>query len=188
MEQQKTLWKNQWLSIKDNDGYFYLHENTRKGTVVVFPFRYTGDDTSIEVLVHQEVCPAHVEDLDISAASITGGIRHDSSPEDAALEELLEEAGYSATIEELIAMGSVYPSKMSDTKAYLFAVDCTGKEQGQALGDGSKFEEGSYSQWISLKDALYVNDALFQTCMARFFLSPVLLNENGPLKLFYASF
>ncbi|MDM8532808.1 NUDIX domain-containing protein [Anaerolineales bacterium HSG25] len=161
----KQLFANQFIAIINRDGYTFMHEVRCEGHIVaVLPYRDL-DDNRREYLARLEICPAHSPKLEL--CSITGGKEPDQSVAETAVQELWEEAGYQATIDELISLGKVRPSKASDTTAHLFAVDVTGKEQSTPEGDGSRFEVGSSVQWLDYKQAIQVEDALFVTAITR---------------------
>jgi len=161
----KQLFANQFIAIIDRDGYTFMHEVRCEGQIVaLLPYRNLAGNQR-EYLARLEICPAHTPDLEL--CSITGGKEPNKSVAETAVQELWEEAGYQATIEELIALGKVRPSKASDTTAHLFAVDVTGKEQSTPEGDGSRFEVGSSVQWLDYEQAVQVEDSLLVTTITR---------------------
>lgn len=86
-----------------------------------------------------------------------------------ALNELREEGGYDAPSEAVIPLGTVYPSKGSDTVQHLFAVDLyhEGVIKVEATGDGTKGEKGSYTKWVSRLDIISSLDPLNATMLVR---------------------
>lgn len=167
---------DQWIELrKTPDGYTYAHEVRCEGIIVaVFGFRTDSDETP--VLGRFERNPAHnvgkypdFYDIPHELASITGGLEPDMTPEETAVLEMKEEGGYDITVDELHDLGTVRPSKGMDTVVHLYAVDLTGRHQGEAMGDGSQGEEDAYCDWISEEDALNCKDALMQVMMARFY-------------------
>ena len=145
----ETLFKNPWLSLKkivDPDrgveGYVYSHEERCHGKIVlVLPFRKreggSGPFSSIEVLLRREVTPCW--GMEPSLSGITGGVEGDK-PLDDAVRELEEEAGYSVPEDEFVFLGTCRGVKSTDTVYFLYAVDVTGKEPGEAKGDGSALD------------------------------------------------
>lgn len=154
-----VVWKNDWLSIVDRDGFYFLHENTRRGTVVVIPYRFDNNG-HYEIMCRVEVCPAHSLNL-LEKNAITGGIRHDCTSQFAAKEELLEEAGYAAEEREFFFLGSLYPSKMSDTFVIIYGVDVSNKEQQVPTTDGSKWEQNARVEWLNESEIVAVQDSNF---------------------------
>lgn len=146
----RTLFSNKWLSLKEIvdpergvNGYVYSHETRCKGRIVlVMPFRRSGDGhgpfNSIEVLLRRETTPCW--GMEPSLSGITGGVEGDR-PLDDAIRELKEESGYEAAEDEFIYLGTCRGTKSTDTVYHLYAVDVTGKEQGEATGDGSALDD-----------------------------------------------
>ncbi len=171
----KILFENPFVAIIDRDGYTFLRETRADGKIVsVLPFRF--ENGKFTYLARLEVCPAHSPDLE--RCSITGGLEKiaGETPEHRAAEELWEEAGYRIDKEALIPLGIVRPSKASDTTVYLFAANVTGLKQHPAPGDGSKFEMGASTEWLTLEQALDVQDPLFLAAILR-------LRAKHPLEL-----
>lgn len=146
-----TLFKNKWVEVHEKvtekGTYVYSHSAWCGGQgVAILPFKVV--DGQLFLLGRFEVCPAHSDTFDL--CSITGGMDVEGeSPAFTAKRELLEEGGYKVSVEKLIYLGDVRPSKQSDTTQHLFTVDLTGKEQGEIVGDGTFGEEGAYVKWIT---------------------------------------
>lgn len=144
----ETLHENEWLSLRTVrapelgiNGYVFSHETRCRGQIVaVLPFT-----VGRRYLVRREVTPCWSLEPQLSA--ITGGYEGGDIADDA-VREVLEEAGYAITRDELIPLGESYASKSSDTVYSLFAVDVTGKEQGAATGDGSRLEAEGSTVWL----------------------------------------
>lgn len=85
------------------------------------------------------------------------------------MNELGEEAGYHASIKDLIDLGTVYDSKSSDTVIYMFAInfDIADIRKVKATGDGTVGEKGAYCNWINKHDAITCGDPLLITMVAR---------------------
>lgn len=147
----EVLQHNPWLSLHvvrkpdvGVNGYVYSHETRCQGRIVaLLPFRDTPDGR--EYLLKSEMTPCWSFDQVLS--SITGGYEG-SDIEDDAVREVLEETGYTITRDELIPLGESYASKSSDTVYSLFSVDLTGRQQGEATGDGSRVEAESLALWV----------------------------------------
>ncbi len=149
-----------------NGWYEYFHSKKGNGKgISIVPYRTNNDQ--IEILVHCEINPAHGDGMQI--ASITGACEKDNPPYTAIL-ELKEEGGYDITEEELHYLGSIRPSKASDTEIVLFVADLTGKEQGEALGDGGQHENLEYPKWVSLEEAILSKDPCIPAAIVRYTL------------------
>ena len=158
-----VLYDNQWVQLKDRDGYIFSHEVRCNGSIVlILPYRRVGVD-GWEFLVRDEVTPCW--DSEPTRSAMTGGIE-DTDPGEDAIRELEEEAGYSATREELHFLGKCRASKSSDTYYYLYTIDLAGKTPGAALGDGSK-NDAAPSVWISGDALLELEDAQAITAYMR---------------------
>jgi len=140
-----VLYDNQWLQLKEKEGYIYSHEVRCNGKIVVIlPYRRTGVD-SWEFLVRDEITPCWNDKPTRSA--MTGGIE-DPNPAVDAVRELQEEAGYTIDTDKVVFLGKCRASKSSDTFYYLFTADLAGMEPGDAPGDGSKNDKAP-AVWIS---------------------------------------
>jgi 8-oxo-dGTP pyrophosphatase MutT (NUDIX family) len=147
----ETLHDNEWLSLRvvrkpdaGINGYVYSHETRCNGRIVaLLPYRDTDDGR--EYLLKAEVTPCWGFEHFYSA--ITGGYEGEGI-EDDAIRELEEETGYEAKRDELIPLGLSFASKSSDTVYSLFSVDLTGREAGEAVGDGSRLEAESTAVWL----------------------------------------
>lgn len=142
-----TIWENGWLAIKERLGYFYLHEKTRSGTVAVVPY-HIDLGSNLWVLVRKEICPSHSENHELNC--ITGGIGHSYTPGMAAVESVLEEAGYAVNELDLNKVGWFYQSKMTDTKVHCFVVPIKDMDKKiTPTGDGSELEKSGSCIWVS---------------------------------------
>jgi 8-oxo-dGTP pyrophosphatase MutT (NUDIX family) len=119
----------------------------------------------MEFLARLEVCPAHGPELEL--CSITGGVEPEETIEQAALQELWEEAGFRANEYDLISLGQVHPSKSADTIVYLFAIDVGGTPQSTPKGDGTEWEKDASVEWVDHKQGVHIYDPLFVTSMTR---------------------
>ena len=160
----KLLFRNQYLAVIEREGYTFATDIRCNGEIIsIVPFRVI--ENNLEYLARLEICPAH--GLDFERCSITGGVDPGTFVEEAALQELWEEAGYKANVEELISLGSTRPSKSMDTVAYLFGVDVTSKLQVAPLSDGSVFEANSTVNWVNHAQGVQLSDPLFVTAITR---------------------
>lgn len=160
----KELFRNQYLAVIERDGYTFSREIRCDGVIVsLLPFR-TRDDR-MEFLARLEVCPAHGPELEL--CSITGSVGPGVLIEEAARQELWEEAGYRVGVNDLISLGQVRPSKSADTIVHLFAVDVTDKSQSAPPGDGSYFEANASVVWVDYDQGVQIADPLFVTAITR---------------------
>ncbi len=160
----KILFQNKFLALIDREGYTFSREVRCEGVIVsMLPFRQQSN--SLEFLARLEICPAHGPNPE--RCSITGGVESGQTVEEAALQELWEEAGYRATVDELASLGQARPSKSADTRVYLFAIDVGQKQQAPPQGDGSALEATASVEWVDFKQGLQIEDPLFVTMMAR---------------------
>jgi 8-oxo-dGTP pyrophosphatase MutT (NUDIX family) len=147
----KVLYQGKWLSVIERDGWYHFSRESRSGGVV-YVLAYRTDDAPM-ILGRYEICPAH-SDATPTLTSITGGVPDAREPIDIAVEELREEAGYDVDVRALSSLGKVNLTKSCDTIGHLYAVNLSGLERHDALGDGSRGEIGSYCDWVSVKDAV----------------------------------
>jgi len=146
----ETLCENPWLELKkvvdpENgvNGYVFSHEKRCDGKIIsVLPYRIA--DGGIQYLLRQEVTPCW--GMESVVSSITGGYEGGDILDDV-VKEMKEEAGYTITKDEVIQLGTCFGAKSSDTVYSLYSVDLTGKDQGQAKGDGSELEAKAHCFW-----------------------------------------
>lgn len=158
----ETLHENEWVSlriIRDPDagvtGYVYSYETRCQGRIVaVLPYRIT-DLGARQFLLKSEMTPCWHLGQEMSA--ITGGYEG-GDIEDDAVRELLEETGYAITRDELIPLGECFASKSADTVYSLFSMDLTGRERGEAVGDGTRVEAESEAVWVWPQDLPQIRD------------------------------
>jgi len=149
---KKKLWGNKWINVMEADGWF-TYSNNAAGTgsgVSVLGYREFKDGKDTELLIRSENNPAHGGFIN---CSLTGTIETGDTPLYTAKKELLEESGYKADESEFTYLGWVYPSKFSDYKQHLYAVNLTDKVQGELEGDGTFGEKGASVFWLSIDEA-----------------------------------
>ena len=154
--------------VETPEGYEYLKGKSPKG-VAVLVYR-TGDwATEKPYLAVFEPVPAHGDKTNRMHA-LTGTIEDDGTAKNTAVREVMEEAGYEITADELIPLGnSIKPAKNTDWELTPFAVHITPEhKKTTAEGDGSAEEEKAYTRWVSKEKALGSQDAVLHTLIARF--------------------
>ena len=109
---ETTLYETAFLSLKRRENYIYAHESRSDGKLVAI-LVYDSSRPDV-VLGRYKICPAH-NDPQPQLCAITGGVEKGKRPNESAIEELCEEAGYSAKAAELESLGEVRPSKSADT-------------------------------------------------------------------------
>ncbi|MCC3687448.1 NUDIX domain-containing protein [Bacillus cereus] len=171
------LFKNKWNTVVEKEmdnGCRYVYNKAEwcnSQGVAILPFRNVVVNnwgfTEREYLGRFEVCPAHSEEIEL--CSITGGMdKEGEAPVVTAWRELIEEGGYKVPVENIIYLGTVRPSKASDTTTHLFAVDLgDGFEEVEAVGDGTIGEEGAYCDWITGKQLVDAKDPLLHAMVMR---------------------
>lgn len=157
----KTLYEGKWLSIIERDGWYqFARIPGSTGGVSILIYR---QDPEKPILGRFEICPAHEDGLSLTAVS--GGIEEGMTPRNTAYNETFEEAGYK--VDNLDFLGKVKLSTNQDTDVYLFASDVTGLERHEAPGDGSKGEEGSYCDWVTIEEAVMSKSAILGSMIIR---------------------
>jgi 8-oxo-dGTP pyrophosphatase MutT (NUDIX family) len=174
----KVLFENKWVTVKErelNNGiqWVFAHHAWCNGKgVAVLPYltrRYNDwdiNDVSYLYLARMEICPAHSPEPKLCA--VAGGMdKPGEIPVEVAVRELYEETGYIATLGDAIYLGSVYPSKGSDTEMYLFAVDVTSLPRSKPTGDGSMIEALASTKWVNRNEAIFSSDPLLALMVSR---------------------
>lgn len=148
--EEKVLFKSEYYTLKEKDGYEYIHEEKCHGAIVaVLPFKTVEGEK--QFLLVNEDRPMHGRGMNLYA--LTGGFDDVSlSIRETVVKEVREEAGFEVVSEELISLGWVYNSKACDTKVYMFAVDVSGKEQEEPISDGDVIEDGAVLQWCDVTE------------------------------------
>jgi 8-oxo-dGTP pyrophosphatase MutT (NUDIX family) len=159
---------------EDVHGYVYSHETRCRGRIVaVLPYRDTPGGR--EYLVKSEMTPCW--GFDRVRSAVTGGWEGGDIADDA-VHEMLEETGYAITCGELIPLGESWASKSSDTVYTLFSVDLTGREAGEALGDG--IEQPNIAEWITAAELTAVMDPQVHVMFRRLATRPAAPQADGP--------
>ncbi len=152
MQGDELIASGHWMKLFRRYGWCEcISQNNVRGTVFVLIYRIT--DNGIEILCRHEHTPAHESELRDSInryASISGSWddKTNSSLE-CAQTEVREETGYIISIDELIDLGTIYPSKFLCTCGYLYAVEIKDHDRIDIIGDGTPGEIGASCEWIS---------------------------------------
>lgn len=165
IKRDEVQYEGKFLSLYKRDGWYqYLHNTKGNGQAVMVLAYDLRDPHNPKILGRYEHTPSHEQgyrpyetklgEREVFLTSITGQMdKPGKSFEEVAIDELKEEAGIDANLEQLEDLGFVYPSKASDTLVKMFGFDASMSTLGKPEGDGSKGEEGSFSQW---EDANFV--------------------------------
>lgn len=115
----KLLFSTPFIDLLQRDDYIFIREVRAEGILIaILPFRLQGEGYP-RYLARWEICPAHSPYPELCA--ITGGLEVGETIENCACNELYEESGYKITVEELINLGTVRPSKSAD---YISKIRC----------------------------------------------------------------
>ena len=151
MKKIETLAKTKWVALNritypemNIQGYDYLHEVRTNGQgLLVLPYRIVNGKR--EFLLRIELCPAWNTEQHF-VCGLTGGVEN-NDPLQSAVTEVEEETGYVVDASEMIALGTCFGNKNTDTTYHLYSVDLTDKVAGEAVGDGNPEEEIATSIW-----------------------------------------
>lgn len=158
---KKLLFKSKWINVYEYDSWFTAIEQPQGDGVAIL----VVDSTREQVLVRLEHKPCH--GIGVRQTSFTGTIEKNMSPIETAQKELLEEAGYLADLADFQYLGWVYPNKVSNYKQHLYSIDVAGLIQGPIEGDGTRGEAGAGAEWVSMQEALEINELSISACLAR---------------------
>jgi 8-oxo-dGTP pyrophosphatase MutT (NUDIX family) len=160
----KTLYADKWLELRQTeDGYTYSHDGAGAGDGQKVAVLVLHPENGM-VLGRYEYTPCHKPGIKL--CSITGGVQN-NDPLTTAIHELDEEAGIKTTPDLLVSLGTVWPSKSSDTVCHLFALMWNGEINENPAGDGSEGEKGAQVKWVHPLDAMACDDPLMPTLMSR---------------------
>jgi len=158
----QVLFENNWVTVIDRGGWTVVRDMNGLG-VALLPYQFRG--TNLWYLARMEPCPSHGPL--ILPSCITGGLDEGETPEQCAVRELKEEAGYKVTQDQLIPLGEVWPSKLVELRVFMYAINVTGMAQTPPKGDGSVYEALAENAWYDAKQALAVPDAVWGTMILR---------------------
>lgn len=162
----KILHETPFLSLVERDGWYYFAQIPGSaGGVAIMLYRQDEDKP---ILGRYEMCPAHLDSIPALTA-IAGGIEEGDTPLETAVKESYEEAGYKLQASDFIDLGNCRLSTNQDTIVYLFAADVTGLPRYEALGDGTRGEQGAYCDWVTPTQAIFSKSAYMSTLLMRLF-------------------
>ena len=174
MKQIDILHEDEWISLrkirwpeKSIYGYTYSHETRCNGQIIsILPFKIEA--SGMMILLRSEVTPCWDTEKPI-ISSITGGVEKDHvGPNVTASHELWEEAGYKASPEEFISLGTCRGTKSCDTIYHLFSIDLTDiPRKGEGSGDGSELETLAHCFWAKPTKIIKIEDPIAHVCFTR---------------------
>lgn len=165
----ELLFNTDWLGIYTTpDDYTYCTEMKAAGgnKVAVLPYHVMPDTGDFYFMGVVERCQAKVTSPIL--CSITGKCETDETDlRETAIRELQEEAGLDASVDDLIDLGSIYPSKSMDTEVFCFAVPFVSVDLVEATGDGTAEEEEAYPKWVKMDGVKDCQDPIIHTMVLR---------------------
>jgi hypothetical protein len=128
------------------EGYVYTEWYDGRPLVAVLPYRITAAQ-ELEICLTNERVPCWPE----YGLSVLTCAPLEPDPIDDAGRELWDETGFRVHRDQLVSLGSCRDSKCSSTWYELYAVDVTGLEAEDPVGDGSRLEAEARRAWIGLQ-------------------------------------
>ncbi len=168
MNKEKTIFRTDWITVKQTaKGFHYLERKGRDSVAVFLVRRSNLNSSEYEVLIRQQPLCIDVPDINeeqrLYPCPITGEIDEGESPEEAAGREVYEEAGFSV---QVLPLGKYIVGTQTNEICYLYYADVTGREPDVAQQDGSYFESISRNEWHSLE---YLNECDYSGCQIGYF-------------------
>ncbi len=172
MNQEKILFSTNWVTVKETAKGFQFLERKGKDSVAVFLVRKSKiNKPNWEVLIRwQPLCidnpdinPHIDEELRLYPCPITGAIDEGESPEEAAIREVQEEAGFSVQLQPL---GKYIVGTQTNEICYMYCGDVTDIEPEIPLQDGSYFESISKNDWHPFE---YLSQCEYAACQIGYF-------------------
>lgn len=164
----ESLYKTKWVELmkrtSEEDGtYIYIREPwlIDGQAVSILPYKH-DEEEEVKFLVRCEKADVPV------TGTVKGGCdKEGESTVETAVRELLEEAGYTATEEDMIELGTARSSKLNTTTMNLFAVDVTELPYQEPTGDGTLNESNAYCKWIGYKELIESQDPMVHASFLR---------------------
>lgn len=145
----KKLKHNDWVSLneikwpeEDIKSYVFSHEERCNGKIIsILPFKYDKELDKYQLLLRNEVTPCW-SGIEHNVSTITGGVEN-NDPDQTAIDELKEEAGYVIDNNKLIYLGWCFGIKSSDSIYYLYSCDLSNAKETEI--DPEDLESKSYN-------------------------------------------
>jgi len=168
MNKEKIIFSTDWITVKETAWAYHYLERKGRDSVAIFLIRKrqinTGD---YQVLIRQQPLCIHIPDINqehkLYPCPITGAIDTGESPEEAAIREVHEEAGFSV---QVLPLGKYIVGTQTNEICYMYYADVTGVEPETAQQDGSYFESISQNEWHPLD---YLNQCDYSACQIGYF-------------------
>lgn len=153
MATDRIIFQTRWITVKESPRGFQFLERKGKDSVAIFLLRKNGNNSGrYEVLVRQQpLCINNIEAngmLKLFPCPITGAIDEGELPEEAAIREVYEEAGYKV---QVLSLGKYIVGTQTNEVCHLFYANVTEMEPDEAPQDGSYHESISKNEWYSFE-------------------------------------
>jgi 8-oxo-dGTP pyrophosphatase MutT (NUDIX family) len=149
-----------WLKVKKTPRGYLYSERKGRDSVAILLYRWAetpGINKIVEVLVRMQPLPVRnnqvnddIEDVDLFACPITGGIEEGEDIKACAAREVEEEAGFTIPIDKMYHVMSYYAGTQTNEEVHCFIADVTGLTSSTPSQDGSYFEGKSHNVWRNL--------------------------------------
>jgi len=168
MSHEKTIFSTDLIVIKETPrGYHYLERKGRDSVAIFLVRSRNLNQREYEVLIRQQPLCINIPDINVAhqlyPCPITGGINEGELPEEAAVREADEEAGFSV---QVLPLGKYIVGTQTNEICYMYYGDVTGIEPKVAQQDGSYFESISTNEWHPLD---YLNQCDYAACQIGYF-------------------
>ncbi|MGQ4645972.1 NUDIX domain-containing protein [Lyngbya aestuarii] len=178
MNKEQIIFSTNWITVKATARGFHYLERKGKDSVAIFLVRKSEAQQEYEVLIRQQPLCIDIPDINeehrLYSCPITGAIDQGESPEEAAVREVYEEAGFSV---EVLPLGKYIVGTQTNEICYMYYADVTGIEPEVPQQDGSYFESISKNEWYPLD---YLNECDYSACQIGYLrLRNILLFVNS---------
>ncbi|BAY44372.1 putative NUDIX hydrolase [Scytonema sp. HK-05] len=168
MDTDETIFTTNWVTVKKTPRGFDYLERKGKDSVAVFLLRRNDVSPVIyEVLIRQlPLCIDSTEfdgQMKLFPCPITGALDEGESPEEAAIREVYEEAGFSVKV---LSLGKYIVGTQTNEICYMYYADVTGIEPDIAQQDGTYHESISKNEWRPFE---YLNNCDYSACQIGYF-------------------
>ncbi len=168
MDTDETIFTTDWVTVKKTPRGFHYLERKGKDSVAVFLLRrnYVSPETYQVLIRQQPLCIDSTEfdgQMKLFPCPITGALDEGESPEEAAIREVYEEAGFSVKV---LSLGKYIVGTQTNEICYMYYADVTGIEPNIAQQDGTYHESISKNEWHSFD---YLNSCDYSACQIGYF-------------------
>lgn len=153
MKNDKLLYESEWISVYESEKQFTYCQRKGIDSIAALLFRIV--DQKYEVMVHYQPLPEIKTKQywnQCFPCSVTGSIDDDEDPQDCAIREVLEEAGFTINSNHIVKTYQTVATTQMNEIVYNYLIDVTGLTQHEPLTDGSIFEEVAYNVWLSFDE------------------------------------